>query len=128
MANRTVVSSSRAPQAIGPYSQGIRADKLLFLSGQIPIDPASGELVGGDIEAQTRQVLNNMSAVLEAAGASLSDVVKTTVFLVDLADFPAFNATYASFFTTAPPARSTVQVAALPKGARVEVEAIALME
>ncbi|HVJ17188.1 MAG TPA: RidA family protein [Polyangiaceae bacterium] len=128
MANRTVVSSSRAPRAIGPYSQGIRADKLLFLSGQIPIDPASGELVGGDIEAQTRQVLNNMSAVLEAAGASLSDVVKTTVFLVDLADFPAFNATYASFFTTDPPARSTVQVAALPKGARVEVEAIALLE
>ena len=125
--NRTVFSA-RAPRAIGPYSQGVRAGQLLFLSGQIPIDPASGELVGGDIVAQTRQVLDNLSAVLEAAGASLSDVVKTTVFLVDLADFPAFNATYAGYFPNDPPARSTLQVAALPKGAGVEVEAIALLE
>jgi len=128
MAKNQPVVTDRAPKAIGPYSQGIRFGNLLFLSGQIPIDPASGELVGGDITDQTRRVLENLSAVLEAAGASLSDVVKTTVFLVDLADFPAFNATYASFFTTDPPARSTVQVAALPKGARVEVEAIALIE
>jgi len=125
--NRTI-ATDRAPRAIGPYSQGIRAGNLLFLSGQIPIDPNSGELVGGDIAAQTRQVLDNLSAVLEAAGASLSDVVKTTVFLVDLADFPAFNTTYAGYFTGDPPARATVQVAALPKGARVEVEAIAILE
>jgi 2-iminobutanoate/2-iminopropanoate deaminase len=128
LAKTKIVVSERAPRAIGPYSQGILAGKLLFLSGQIPIDPGSAELIGGDIAAQTRQVLDNLSAVLDAAGASLSDVVKTTVFLVDLADFPAFNTTYASYFTGDPPARSTVQVAALPKGARVEVEAIALLD
>src|SRR5262245_22821972 len=125
---KNIVSSARAPQAIGPYSQAVRAGNLLFLSGQIPIDPDGGELVSGGIEAQTRRVLDNLSAVLEAAGASLSDVVKTTVFLVDLADFSAFNQTYAGYFTAEPPARATVQVAALPKGARVEVEAIALLE
>jgi 2-iminobutanoate/2-iminopropanoate deaminase len=128
MAKKRTVLSERAPRPIGPYSQGIRAGKLLFLSGQIPIDPQSGALVEGGIEAETRQVLDNLSAVLEAGGSSLSRVVKTTVFLVDLADFPAFNQTYASYFTGDPPARSTVQVAALPKGARVEVEAVALLE
>src|SRR5262245_42508146 len=106
---KNIVSSARAPKAIGPYSQAVRAGNLLFLSGQIPIDPDSGELVSGGIEDQTRRVLDNLSAVLEAAGASLSDVVKTTVFLVDLADFPAFNQTYAGYFTADPPARATIQ-------------------
>jgi 2-iminobutanoate/2-iminopropanoate deaminase len=122
---KTTIHSDKAPRAIGPYAQGIRAGNLLFLSGQIPIDPASGELVSGDIVAQTRRVMDNVSAVLEAAGASLEHVIKTTVYLIDLGDFAVFNTTYASYFTSDPPARSTVQVAALPKGARVEVEVIA---
>jgi 2-iminobutanoate/2-iminopropanoate deaminase len=119
------VNSLSAPSAIGPYSQAIDAGDFVFLSGQVPIDPATGNLVGGDIAAQTERVLDNLAAVLEAAGCGFSDVVKTTIYLVDLADFQAVNATYAKRFVAAPPARATVQVAALPKGARVEIDAIA---
>ena len=123
--SRQAVSTAGAPAAIGPYSQAIRSGELLFLSGQIPLDPATGELVTGAIEAQTRRVLENLGAVLEAAGGSFGDVVKTTIYLVDLAEFSAVNSVYASFFSGAPPARATVQVAALPKGARVEIDAVA---
>jgi 2-iminobutanoate/2-iminopropanoate deaminase len=119
------IETSGAPRAIGPYSQAIRAGELLFLSGQIPLDPATGELVGGGIDEQTRRVLDNLGAVLAAAGASFSDVVKTTIYLVDLAEFSAVNAIYASYFAAPAPARATLQVAALPRGARVEIEAIA---
>lgn len=122
----TVVSTASAPQAIGPYSQAISTEQLVFLSGQIPLDPTTGDLVIDEIEGQTRRVLQNMQAVLEAAGSSLAQVVKTTVFLKDLSDFAAMNTVYAEFFSANPPARSTVQVAALPKGARIEIEAIAL--
>lgn len=124
--HRTVIATDKAPSAIGPYSQAIRADLSVFASGQVPIDPATGQLVDGDIAAQTRQALTNLSAVLDAAGASLAHVLKTTVFLVDMDDFQAMNAVYAEFFPTAPPARSTIAVKALPRGARVEIEAIAL--
>jgi 2-iminobutanoate/2-iminopropanoate deaminase len=125
MAN-TPVSTPNAPGAIGPYSQAVRSLDLLFLSGQIPLDPASGKLVEGGIEAQTERVILNLKAVLEAAGASLANVVKTTVFLTDLAHFQAFNTVYGRHFAFAPhPARATVQVAALPRGALVEIEAIA---
>ncbi|MBS2012094.1 MAG: RidA family protein [Deltaproteobacteria bacterium] len=119
------ISTKDAPAAIGPYSQAIKAGDMLFLSGQVPIDPATGELVGGDIATQTERVLDNLAAVLAAGGATFANVVKTTIFLVDLADFQAVNATYAKRFSGAPPARATVQVSALPKGARVEIEAIA---
>ena len=123
-----IVGTDRAPAAIGPYSQAVKAaGTLLFTSGQIPLDPATGEMVSGDIEAQTQRVLENLKAVLEAGGASLGDVVKTTIFLADMADFATVNAVYADFFPTDPPARSTVQVAALPKGARVEIEAVAVV-
>lgn len=124
--HRTVIATDRAPSAIGPYSQAIRADLSVFASGQVPIDPETGQLVDGDIAAQTRQALSNLAAVLEAAGSSLAHVLKTTVFLTNMADFQAMNAVYAEFFPAAPPARSTVAVLALPRGARVEVEAIAL--
>jgi 2-iminobutanoate/2-iminopropanoate deaminase len=119
------ISTADAPAAIGPYSQAIHAGELLFLSGQIPIDPKTGELVKGDITAETERVLDNLAAVLAAGGASFAGVVKTTIYLVDLGDFQAVNAAYAKRFTSAPPARATVQVAALPKGARVEIDAIA---
>ncbi len=121
------VETKDAPAAIGPYSQAVRAGDHLFLSGQVPIDPATGELVQGDIAAQTERVLDNLAAVLAAGGASFAKVVKTTIYLVDLGDFQAVNATYAKRFTSAPPARATVQVAALPKGARVEIDAIAYL-
>ncbi len=124
--SRTVVSAPEAPKAIGPYSHAIAAAGLVFCSGQTPIDPATGELIDGDIAQQTRRVLENLQAVLKAADLSLAHIVKTTVFLMDMADFGAMNAVYAEFFPDAPPARSTVQVAGLPKGARVEIEAIAL--
>jgi 2-iminobutanoate/2-iminopropanoate deaminase len=123
---KTVVSSADAPAAIGPYSQAIAAGQLLFCSGQLPIVPATGDLVGGDVSAQARQVLENMGAVLKAAGSSYEQVVKTTVFLIDLSEFAAMNSVYGEFFPNAAPARSTIQVAALPKGAKVEIEAIAL--
>jgi len=119
------VNSLSAPTAIGPYSQAIDAGDLVFLSGQVPIDPKTGELVQGDISVQTDRVLDNLAAVLEAAGCSFADVVKTTIYLTDLGDFQVVNATYAKRFTAAPPARATVQVSALPKGARVEIDAIA---
>lgn len=119
------ISTSDAPAAIGPYSQAIRTGDLVFLSGQIPLDPKSGQLVEGSITAQTERVLDNLAAVLRASGCSLADVVKTTIFLVDLADFQAVNESYAKRFSSTPPARATVQVSALPKGARVEIEAIA---
>ncbi|MCG8352339.1 MAG: RidA family protein [Chloroflexales bacterium] len=124
--SRTVVSTPNAPQAIGPYSQAIAIDNLIFCSGQIPIDPATGEVVSGDVGVVTRQVLNNLKALLEAAGSSLDHVVKTMVFLADMNDFAAMNAVYSEFFPSNPPARSAVQAAALPKGVRVEIEAIAL--
>ena len=122
---KQAIQTERAPAAIGPYSQGVRSGDLVFLSGQIPLDPATGELVTGDIEAEARRVLDNLRAVLAAAGCSFQDVVKTTIYLIDLADFAAVNAVYASYFSGDPPARATVQVAALPKGARVEIDAIA---
>ena len=121
------VETKDAPAAIGPYSQAVRAGDHLFLSGQVPIDPATGELVQGDIAAQTERVLDNLAAVLAAGGASFAKVVKTTIYLVDLGDFQVVNATNAKRFTSAPPARATVQVAALPKGARVEIDAIAYL-
>ena len=119
------ISTPQAPAAIGPYSQAIRSGDLVFLSGQVPIDPATGELVVGDIAVQTERVLDNLAAVLGAAGCTFADVVKTTIYLVDLGDFQMVNQTYAKRFAAAPPARATVQVSALPKGARVEIDAIA---
>ena len=128
MTERSVVSAWDAPAAIGPYSQAIRSGLYVFCSGQVPLDPASGSLVAGGIEDQTERALENLVAVLDAAGLSLADVVKTTVFLASMDDFAAMNEVYARYFTEDPPARSTVAVAALPKGARVEIEAIAAGE
>ncbi|HKU60808.1 MAG TPA: RidA family protein [Gemmatimonadales bacterium] len=119
------VATSGAPRAIGPYSQALRAGGFLFTAGQVGFDPASGTLVDGGIGEQTRQVLQNIRAILEAGGSGLAQVVKTTVFLVDMADFAAMNEAYADAFGTHRPARSTVAVAALPRGARVEIEAVA---
>jgi 2-iminobutanoate/2-iminopropanoate deaminase len=127
MSEPSIVYSTEAPAAIGPYSQGIRHGPYVWTSGQIGLDPSSGELVAGDVRDQTRQALANLAAVLAAAGSSLALVVKTTVFLVDMADFSAMNAVYAAHFSGPAPARSTVAVAALPKGARVEVEAVAVV-
>ena len=123
---RTVISTELAPKAIGPYSQAIRANGFVFCAGQTPIDPAAGKLIEGDVPAQTRQVLHNIGAILDAAGTSLSKVVKTTVFLTDMANFKAMNEVYAEFFPEHPPARSTIAVAGLPLGAQVEIECIAL--
>lgn len=122
---REVVSTVNAPAAIGPYSQAIKLGNLVFTSGQIPIDPTSGQLVYGPVDIQTHQVLKNLQAVLEAAGAGLDTVVKTTVFIKDMNDFAKVNEVYATFFTAAPPARSCVEVARLPKDVLVEIEAIA---
>ena len=119
------ISTTQAPAAIGPYSQAIVTGKLVFVSGQVPIDPATGKVVVGDIRAEARQSLTNVAAVLGAAGCSTSDVVKTTVYLTDMGDFAAVNEVYESFFSRPYPARSAVAVKALPKGARVEVECIA---
>ncbi len=123
---RTVIATELAPKAIGPYSQGIRANGFVFCAGQTPIDPETSKLIEGDIAAQTRRVLTNLGAVLDAAGTSLSKVVKTTVFLTDMANFKAMNEVYAEFFPANPPARSTFAVAGLPLGALVEIECIAL--
>lgn len=122
---KTVIATTAAPGAIGPYSQAIEANGLVFVSGQIPLDPATGAFVPGGVEAQAEQSLKNLKAVLEAVGCSLADVVKTTVFLTNMGDFAAVNEVYARFFTAECPARSAVQVGALPKGALVEIEAIA---
>jgi len=119
------VSTQAAPAAIGPYSQAIRAGNFLFVSGQIPLDPATGALVDGDVRAQTRRVLENVSAIVAAAGATLGRVVKTTVYLVDMSDFPAMNEVYAGFFRAPAPARATVQVGRLPKDVRIEIDAVA---
>lgn len=127
MTEKIVVVSQKAPKAIGPYSAGIRMGTIIFTAGQLGIDPASGDLVAGGVEAETRQALTNLSNVLEAGGASLSDVVKTTVFLRDIQDFGRMNGVYAEFFNERPPARSAVQVAALPKGGAVEIESIAIL-
>ena len=125
---KRVIATVEAPRAVGPYSQAIAAGNMLFCAGQIPLHPASGQLVDGDVSAQTTQVLENLGAVLRAAQMTYANVVKTTVFLTDLSDFAAMNDIYKIYFPDAPPARSTIQVAALPKDARVEIEAIAMSE
>src|SRR5262245_21407204 len=125
---KTAVTSSSAPQAIGPYSQAVRAGQWLFCSGQIGLDPATGELVAGGVVEETIRVLDNLRAVLEAAGGSLHDVVRTTIYLVDLADFTRVNDAYARVFTPPFPARATVGVASLPRRARVEIDAIAVLK
>lgn len=124
---KKVIQTDKAPKAIGPYSQAIRTDSLIYTAGQIALDPATMELVPGGIEEQTRQVLTNLRSVLEAAGTSIDKVVKTTVFLKDMNDFPKMNTIYAEFFGENPPARSTVAVAGLPKGGIVEIEVVALV-
>ncbi|HEX8708645.1 MAG TPA: RidA family protein [Pyrinomonadaceae bacterium] len=125
---REIVKTSSAPAAIGPYSQAISAGGFVFVSGQIPLDPATGEFVAGGVAEQTEQVLRNLSAVLEAAGTGLAGVVKTTVFLADLNDFATMNEIYGRFFGENPPARATVEAARLPRDARVEIEAVAVLE
>jgi 2-iminobutanoate/2-iminopropanoate deaminase len=125
---KQVITTADAPAAIGPYSQAIRVGNLVFTSGQIPLHPQTGDIVGETAAEQARQVLQNLQAVLQAAGASLQQVVKTTIFLTDLSQFAAVNAVYAEFFPENLPARSTVQVAALPRGVQVEIEAIAIVE
>ena len=124
---KEIIQTEHAPQAIGPYSQAVRANGFVFASGQIPTDPETAQFVAGGIKEQTEQVLKNLSAVLEAAGSDLRHVVKTTVFLLDMGEFTAMNEVYATFFTEQPPARATVQAARLPRDARVEIEAIALV-
>jgi 2-iminobutanoate/2-iminopropanoate deaminase len=123
---REIIKTERAPEAIGPYSQAVKANGLVFLSGQIPIDPATGQFVAGGIAEQTEQVMRNLSMVLEAAGSGLGQVVKTTVFLADMGDFAAMNEVYGRYFEKDAPARATVEAARLPRDARVEIEAIAL--
>ena len=123
---KEIIQTEQAPKAIGPYSQAIRSNGLVFASGQIPIDPATGQFVSGGIAEQTEQVIKNLSRVLEAAGTGLNRVVKTTVFLADMEEFTAMNEVYGRFFSEEPPARATVQAARLPRDARVEIEAIAL--
>ena len=124
---KQVVKTGRAPEAIGPYSQAIKAGGFVFVSGQIPIDPETGQFVPGGIAEQTRQVMNNVAAVLDAAGSDLQLVVKTSVFLADMGEFAAMNEVYGKFFSDAPPARATVQAGRLPRDARVEIEAVALL-
>jgi 2-iminobutanoate/2-iminopropanoate deaminase len=125
---RHAVSTPSAPKAIGPYSQGVRAGSLLFVSGQVPIDPATGHLVDGDIAAQTRRVFQSIGEILKAGGASFDHVVRTTVFLADMNDFAAMNEVYGTFFSSPFPARATVQVSRLPKDARIEIDVIAAIE
>jgi 2-iminobutanoate/2-iminopropanoate deaminase len=125
---REIIATDQAPRAIGPYSQAIRAGNLLFCSGQIPIEPSTGEFVSGGVAEQTEQVMRNLSAVLSAGQSSLKQVVKTTVFLADMDDFTAMNEVYGRFFGENPPARATVQAARLPRDAKVEIEAIAIVE
>ncbi len=124
--SKMIHQSARAPKPVGPYSVGVSYKDLLFISGQIPVNPITNEMVTGSLEAETRQVLDNLKNLLEDFGSSLEDVLKVTVFLIDMKQFAAFNAIYAEYFKTTPPARSVIQVGALPKGANVEVEAIAI--
>jgi len=123
---REVIATDRGPKAIGPYSQAVKANGFIFISGQIPLDPRTQELVEGNVARQTERVMENLKGIVEAAGSSLDRVVKTTVFLKDLADFPAMNEVYSRYFPANPPARATVQVARLPRDVRVEIELIAL--
>jgi 2-iminobutanoate/2-iminopropanoate deaminase len=125
---KEAVSSPDAPKAIGPYSQAVRAGQLLFVSGQVPLDPATGQIVAGDIETQTRRVFDNLAAVLKAGGRSFADVVRTTIFLADMNDFTAVNDVYGTYFSAPYPARATVQVARLPKDARIEIDLIATFD
>jgi 2-iminobutanoate/2-iminopropanoate deaminase len=127
MAGLKRIQTDKAPHAIGPYSQGIVSGNMLYTAGQIPLDPATGELVGGDIAAQTKRVLDNLKAILEAAGSSLDRVVKTTVYLSDMSEFTAMNEVYTTYFSTHKPARSTVQAARLPRDVKVEIDAIAVV-
>ena len=123
---KKIISTSDAPAALGPYSQAVRVGSTIYCAGQIPLDPKSGQIVTGGIDAQTRRVMDNITAILKAEGLNCDNVVKTTIFLVDMADFQTVNEIYGSYFKQAPPARSTVQAAALPKGARIEIETIAV--
>jgi 2-iminobutanoate/2-iminopropanoate deaminase len=125
---KKIISTSDAPAALGPYSQAVRVGSMMFCAGQIPLDPKSGQIVSGGVEAQTKRVMENIGAVLKAEGLTYDHVVKTTIFLMDLNDFQTVNEIYGSYFKQAPPARSTVQVAGLPKGARVEIEVIAMAD
>ena len=125
---KDIIATDDAPRAIGPYSQAVRAGNLVFASGQIPIDPVTGQFVPGGIAEQTEQVLRNLTAVFEAAGVGMKQVIKTTVFLADMDDFTAMNEVYGRFFSEDPPARATVQAARLPRDARVEIEAIAVVD
>jgi len=125
---KKIIVTGKAPTAIGPYSQGVKVDNFIFVSGQLPIDPKTGEIVGNDIIAQTKRVLENITAILEAAGANLKNVVKTTVYLVNMDDFKAMNEIYKTYFSENPPARSTVEVSKLPKGSKIEIEVIAYVE
>ena len=125
--DKTIVSTKNAPGAIGPYSQAVKTDSLVFVSGQLPMDPVTGDLVQNDIQGATRQALTNLKEILVAAGSSLDKVVKTTLFIADMNDFPKINEAYAEFFQENPPARACVQVARLPKDADIEVEAVALL-
>lgn len=123
--DKEIIQTTNAPAAIGPYSQGVRHGDLVFVSGQIPIDPATGELIEGDIKQQTRQVLANVAAILQATGTTMDKVLKATLFITDMDDFPLINEVYAEFFQSAPPARACVEVSRLPKGVQVEMEAVA---
>ncbi|MEY2480980.1 MAG: 2-iminobutanoate/2-iminopropanoate deaminase [Verrucomicrobiota bacterium] len=125
---KKIISTSDAPAALGPYSQAVRVGSTIYCAGQVPLDPKSGQIVSGGIDAQTRRVLENITAVLKAEGLTFANIVKTTIFLTDLADFQTMNEIYGSYFQQQPPARSTVQVSALPKGAKIEIEVIAVAD
>ena len=125
---KKIISTAEAPAAVGPYSQAVRAGSTIYCAGQIPLDPKTGQIVSGGIEVQTRRVMENIGAVLKSEGLGFDNVVKTTIFLMDLGDFQKMNEIYGSYFKQAPPARSTVQVAGLPKGARIEIETIAVTD
>ncbi len=126
--NKEIIYSKNAPAAIGPYAQGVKVGNLLFISGQLPINPKTGELLTGDIQAQTKQVIENLKAIIEEAGATLEDVVKTTVFLKDMNEFSLVNEVYGEYFKENPPARVCVEIARLPKDAQVEIEAVVLVK